>query len=415
LNRNFKHNPDLHLRSAHTSNPADPEREPLADAIRARTKIAEAAPAIDEKLSSKPEAVYSYMRGMLLSTYQSVVELTSIVESLIRVDSDPTMDKLDRVGIFTKKYKTLLDMSVDMKKIAEPLAVAETLTAWKIDPPVDVFHQLNRYLTNHYEQLRDVVDALYDEKSDFEYSAILYDAFTSPEAAREYRIQHESEFKSEVLTIENSGITLIGPFKENRDRVDFYNKHTEIMKRMMEQIDSDHKLGKDLMEKQVKNQKRKNIAEMGPDAPGLAAYAKAANEIQDLGARKVLTKEETERLIAAQKAEREIREDFETPDDSIRVDVFFPQTTPDGQTTLAKTKFFSQAEAPLHLQENSVYRDQYQPKRADGETMDTAYRTKTIIGKSGQKMEIRVPASEATDSVVDPADPHGKGKDKSRK
>jgi hypothetical protein len=136
-----------------------------------------------------------------------------------------------------------------MKKVAEPLASADTLHAWKVDPPVDVFHQFDRYLTNHYEQIREVVEALYDEKPDFEYAAIVYDSFKTPEAAREYKIAHEGEFRSEVLTLENSGVSLIGPFRENRQRVDFYNKHTEIMKRMMKQLESDHKLGKDLMEK----------------------------------------------------------------------------------------------------------------------------------------------------------------------
>jgi hypothetical protein len=43
------------------------------------------------------------------------------------------------------------------------------------------------------------------------------------------------------------------------------------------------------------------------------------------------------------------------------------------------------------MQEGSQFNEQYQTKRGDGESMDTAYKTKIITGKNGQKMEIKVP------------------------
>lgn len=393
LNRNFNYNPDMHLRGSHSENKDDPERVPKDEAIRAVCEISKKAPAIDAKLASKPEQTYKYLRANMLATYQAAVESTKTLKQVLTVMLDPLVDNEDKQGILMKKYRLLVGIVDDMKKIAEPLSASETVDAWQVDPPVNVFHQLNRYITNHYEQLRDVCSALYNEKSDFEYAVIYYNSAKTQEAARDYRVQNESKFRTEVLTIENSGVTLIGPFKENRARVDFYNKNTEVMKRMMEQMETDHKLGKDLMEKQVKKQKKKNIAESGPDAPGLAAYSKAMNVVKDLGAKKVLTREEQDELEAA----HAVKEDAEVPDDAIQVDMFFPKTDDEGNTTLNKTKFYSQAEAPLHLQEGSQHTAGYQSKRGDSKSLTEAYKRKTIISKTGQKMEIQVPVKEDSD------------------
>lgn len=388
LNRNFNFNPDNHLRGSHSENKADPERKPKADAIRQVCEVAAKSDSIDAKLAAQPEKTYQYLRGNMLKTYQTTVESTSVLKQVIACMLDPVLNADDKQGILMKKYKLLTTLCADMKKVAEPLASADTLSAWKVDPPVDVFHQFNRYLTNHYEQLREVCAALYNEKPDIEYSVIVYKAFDSAEAAATHRNQHEGLFRAEVLTIENTGATLIGPFKENRGRIMFYNKNLEVMKRMMEQMESDHKLGTDLMEKKVKKQKKRNIMQDGPDAAGLKDYSKALNTIQDLGAKKVLTREEQDALSAAQT----IKEDAEVPDDAIQVDVFFPKTMSDGTVELGKTKLYTQAEKPLHLEsETSEYNEKYQPKRDDNTTLREAYETKTIISKTGEKKTIHVP------------------------
>lgn len=391
LDRNFNFNPDRHLRGAHSENKADPERKDKIEAIREKCAIADTT--VDEKLSNllktNPEKAYQYWRSHLLGTYSAAREATTTLKSVLSVILDPLLDTSDKQGILLKKYKELHDRCNDMAKLAESLATADTLSAWEHNPPQDVFHQFDRYLTNHYEQLRDVVTALYNEKPDIEFSITLYDTFKTPEAARDHRVQHEGEFRTDVLTIESGGVTLLGPFKENRERIDFYNKNTEVMKRMMEQLEYDHKLGSDLMEKQVRAQKKKNIMEAGPDAPGLAAYSKSMNVASELGAKKVLTKEETEKLVAARKTAQDIKEDYEVPDDAIQVDMFFPQVDADGNSKLVKSKFYTQAEAPTFMQ-NDRYDEAYQPKRGDAKSLDSAYKTQVITSRTGEKKEIRV-------------------------
>ena len=383
LCRHFDFNPDHHLRSAHLDDKSDPDRNAAMEKINTRCRI-DAEP-VEKKLSSKPDMVYSYVRQMLLAVTQASTEISKLIFSAI---SQPGLND-DTHGILCKKYKDMMTYSADLRKVAEPLLAADTRHACVIRPPADVFHQFDRYITNHYEDLRDVVEALYAEKPDIEYTIQLHATPLTPESAKEYRVQHEAEFRTEVFTLENGGVTLMGPFKENRERVDYYNKNTEIMKLMVSQIDADHKLGKDLMEKQVKKQKKKNIHEAGPDHPGLAAYSKAMGVVQELGVKKVLTKEELEKLNDAKTEADRIKEDYEVPDDAIQVDVFFPENG-----KLSRGKFYTDAEAPLHMQEGSPYVDCYQPKREDGENLDTAYQSVVVEGRDGKQHEVKMSTSD---------------------
>jgi hypothetical protein len=219
---------------------------------------------------------------------------------------------------------------------------------------------------------------------------MLHNVANDEDEAREYKIQHEAEFKTDPLTINNQGTTIIGPFKENRERVDFYNKHTEVIRCMMKQLEADHKLAKDIMDKEMKNKKKQNIREMGPDAPGLSEYIGVNNTVRELGAKRALTKKEQKEYAEACAKERELLAVLEAPEDSICVDIF--STDPSGKMVV--NTMYSQAEAPLFLEQNSEYADKYQPVRDENESLDTAYKEKTIVSKDGKKMTIRVPKKE---------------------
>jgi len=391
LDRNFEFNPDKHLRASHSENQLDPARVSKDELIRNKCANSANGATIETKLCDKPELMYKYTRGHLLNTYQCVKTSTETLKSTLAALEDPNNSITDLQGILIKNYMLMNHTLNDLKTVAEPLSSMETLNACMVDPPVDLYHQLDRYISNHYEGIREVVSAVYDEKPDVEYSVQIYSTHKTPEAARDYRIKHNNEFKTEVFTLESGITSLLGPFKENRDRIDYFNKNTEILKRMLEQLELDHKLGKDLMEKQVRAKKRKNIEEAGPDHPSLASYSKTMNIVQTLGAKKILTQEDQMELERATKEAQVLREDYEVPEDAIQVDMFYPRENESGEIVLSKTKFYTQSEAPLHMQEGSQYADQYQPVRKSGVSVEDGYKTKVIVGKHGKKLEIQVP------------------------
>lgn len=333
LARNFEYNPDRHVRPA-ASGAGDTEAR-----LEIMATQAEIAAAADTSTAAvTPETVVEATRA-LVATANSALE---VIDAAARQTQDE-----DSSTILMRKAAALRAL---IKPLGPSDSAAEVLPALLRQPPADTLYNYGRYIANNYKRLRQAYAALYAEQPDIEASVIYYDSFPTEAAARDHRIQHADEFKTEVISVSNNGITMLGPFTENTERIDFYNKNTEIMKRMMDQMESDHKLGKDLMEKKVRRKKAANVKEAGPDAPGLASYARTAGSTSGLGASRP-TKEEVAAVAD------------ETPDDAIEVEVFYPSA--DG-SSLSRGKFYTQAEAPLHMGDGE-FTESYQPKREPGQ------------------------------------------------
>lgn len=378
LKYGFEYNPDKHLR-ADSETTLDPTRDRAAALQRARS-LAGTHRSLEAKLAAAdPNKTLEFMRSNLTYAYQKAADVQKIIECAI---VNLTAGGDDALTNLRKNRADIAAMTRDLRAVAEPLSAAETLAAYERPPPADAFHHFARYVENNYEKLREITNVLYADKPDFEFGIIYYDSFGTLEAARDHRIQHAAEFRAEVFTVENGQTTLLGPFKQNRDQLDFYNKNTEVLKLMLSQVEADHKLGKDMMAKRIKTQKRKNIAEAGPDAPGLLQYSKTISSLQDLGTKRGLTIEEKEKLEQAvrekeiARLEKEIerrradgapddeiralvdkKEDLEVPDGAIQVNVFKPSA--DGKS-LERSKLYTAAEEPLHMQEGSPFVDKYQ-------------------------------------------------------
>lgn len=243
-------------------------------------------------------------------------------------------------------------------------------------PPADVFYHFDRYFCNHYEQIREATSILYTYKSDIEFCIQYYDHFATLEEAQKHKDKIRDKVKSAVLTISNEKWTLLGPFKENRDRIDFYNKNTDLMKKIMEQGSSDQQLGEELMRTRIKNSKKKNIEEMGLDAEGLESYKKNINIIESLGAKPVLSLEEKKEM---EKAIRE-KEMAEVHPEGVQVDVF--STNEKGE--MVKSKFYTQADDAKPLpnaydQMTNVHKNYIQ---------GMAQNQKKLVSKSGKIMSL---------------------------
>jgi hypothetical protein len=270
-------------------------------------------------------------------------------------------------------------------------------------PPQDTFHRWSYYTEVNYEALRTISEALYPERPDLDWAIALWDVFEGPQpevdaAFEAHCKRYQDEVPSSIRALEFGGWSLLADFGANREKLQFYNKHTEVLKRILDRHAEDKRIGAELMRNRVRQAKAKNIAEDGPDAAGLKAYrAEQAERGLGLGAKgveKVIGQEEMRRLEkaggsvkAAQELElleqterriqelaeleelrrgagRElalddrlelataraelgrIREMVAVPDGVIQVDVF---STDPATGDFAKTHFYSKAEAPDHV------------------------------------------------------------------
>ena len=180
--------------------------------------------------------------------------------------------------------------------------------AASIVPPQDTFHRWAYYTEVNYEELRTVAHALYPERPDLDWAIALWETFEGKnevvaDAFEKYCQRYSNEVPSAIKALEFGSWSLLADFKENRKNIQFYNKNTEVLKRILDRHADDKRIGADLMRNRVRQAKAKNIAEEGPDAVGLNQYKRTiAGRNQDLaskGVEKVISGEEMLRLEKA--------------------------------------------------------------------------------------------------------------------
>jgi hypothetical protein len=324
LARNLKYNPDRHVSSSHKE---DISKKKMMEDRMARQVD---TPTINDAAQC---------------TYQSLCASAKNIHKCVNLldELKETNDEFNNLhGIMVKNLEEQKKIMEQQLYGARLLSESHTHHVYTVNPPKDVFYHLDRYITNNFEELRQATEVLYNERSDFEFAIHYYGTFENEEEAAKYRRKNESHFICPLFTINKGAWTLLGPFRQNRDKIDFYNRNTEILKRLFDQMESDHKLGKDLMKKKVERKKKKEIKDMGSDPKGLDEYKSALGTIDALGAQPLLSREDKERLADAVKA----KEMAEVPEDSVQVDVY---KTVDGK--LVKDKFYTEAEAPQFMSE----------------------------------------------------------------
>jgi hypothetical protein len=216
----------------------------------------------------------------------------------------------------------------------------------KTNVPAETFHRFQTYYDVNYEQLRAATCYLYSEKPDIEVAVNVYDSFDTLKECNEYVEKNKDKVITSVLTVTNNKWNLIGSFKENRDRVNFYNKNTVILENIIKQREEDAKLGKELLSKRVRKVKAKNVKRYGKDHPNFVKYKKNnLDGIYDTTITKIT--EEDDEIVVEHEVEvattgAAIDEDG-VPEDSLEIGV----TTINAKTNeTKKSVVYTKAEAP---------------------------------------------------------------------
>lgn len=256
-------------------------------------------------------------------------------------------------------------LAVDEKGTPNPVELANTIVPV---PTYDAFHRWQWYEDANYDKLREVVNNIYGEKPDLEYAIQIHKHFDSADDAKKFQQDNGHLTIAPIITLENNAWNLLGSFKENRQRIDFYNKDNQVIQKIMDRVKADQDYGAKLMKNRVKRKKKKAIEKHGAESSDLAKYIKDSGFAQST----ILTNEERIELekLTKQLEDEKTKSDASAvssdaskpadnlsivdprfvwenvdedgvPNDAIIVDVF----ETDGKT-LKKSAFFTKAEAP---------------------------------------------------------------------
>ncbi len=212
--------------------------------------------------------------------------------------------------------------------------------------PNDTFTRFQMYYDVNYEKLREAVMYLYSEKPDMEIAINVYDTFDSLDECNEYVEKNKNKVITNISTLTNNKWTFVGSFKQNRDRLSFYNKNTVILENIIKQQEEDAKTGKELLAKRVKKMKTKNVKRYGKDHPNFIKYKKQnLDGVYDTTITKI-TEEDDEIVVEREVeiADTGAKVDSEgVPEDALEIKV----TSINAKTNeIKQTSIYTKAEEP---------------------------------------------------------------------
>jgi hypothetical protein len=202
------------------------------------------------------------------------------------------------------------------------------------------------YYDVNYEKIRNAVMYLYTEKPDIEVAINVYDTFDTLEKSQEFIEKNKNKVITNIYTLTNTKWNLLGSFKENRDKMNFYNKNTVILESIIKQQEEDAKTGKELLSKRVKKMKAKNVKRYGKDHPNFIKYKKQhLDGIYDTTITKITEEDDeivVESLVEVADTGAKIDEDG-VPEDALEIKV----TSINAATNEIKhTKIYTKSQEP---------------------------------------------------------------------
>jgi hypothetical protein len=381
----FSFDPSVHARAGHNA-------KVIKEAVEA-VQIGDSVVEVDKK---DP-------RHLTLAALRATAPRPKNIDHLAALDKILESERTRSAAVAMIHDDTLLQATLlaiendrDFRHYLFPVPPASpAASALVVIPPQDTFHRWNYYTEVNYDILRTITEALYPERADMEWAFGIWETFegTSEQVEEKFN-QHCQRYGDQCLSsmkhVSIGGWVLQADFSENRKNINFYNKNTEVLKRILDRHTEDKKAGAELMRNRVKQVKAANIAAEGPDAPGLNRYkrelASKGHDLASKGVQTVISREEMLRLNKAKgdvKAAQElelleqheetirrlteirklrglsldeerdleyakrvlpsVKEMVNVPDDAIQVDVF---SSNPATGEFGKSHFYTQAAAP---------------------------------------------------------------------
>ncbi len=176
-----------------------------------------------------------------------------------RNKDDAERKKIDINKRHLKKYKKGEQVSKSESKRREYNRMIDHV------PPADMFHFLTYYMEANHDAIRIATKNLYNEKPDLDYVLKIYDHFPNMDEYNKFVHKHENEVTAQIRCCEQNKWVFQTSTIINRERQQYYNRHNRVLKDILESVEANQRLGRDIMHKRIKRKKDQNIEECGPD------------------------------------------------------------------------------------------------------------------------------------------------------
>jgi len=136
-------------------------------------------------------------------------------------------------------------------------------TVREMIPPADIFHRFLYYFESNYEELLVAVRDLYCEKPDLDWAINPLKMVKDLDEARKFRRKYDGQINWPIMSVNKGNWNVFGPYKENRDRLDFYGSNMGLFEEMYKKNEKDRELGAQIMGKKKTKLRRAQEKRMG--------------------------------------------------------------------------------------------------------------------------------------------------------
>lgn len=292
----FQYDPDEHVRSAYSPNMKDPERKLIVTPAsrmgiymekrrienkRKSTKEEkkEAKKLLDDFDEAVKKANVEQKKEYIKEVTQKITSKNGKGTMLVRRKIKCTKDEYelyikqramykDSKGFLLKERKidTYKDDFIEEPNMVKFMRMQDiTLhdTVRNMLPPADLFHRFLYYMDSNYEALMNAVKDIYSEKPDVDWAINPLKVVRNVQEARKYRRKHEGEINWPILSVNTNNWSLFGPYKNNRDRLDFYGSNMSLFEEMFKKNEKDRELGAQIMMKRKRKKRKQQEKRVG--------------------------------------------------------------------------------------------------------------------------------------------------------
>lgn len=212
--------------------------------------------------------------------YKMRLLMTSLVRFLFRAREEYKASESEKQAILKfllynfkfdpnrhiRESRQAIDDDPERKEVARGKHVAADL-------PANAFANWEAFHSTNFESIVEMTRDLYGSKPDINFAINILKVFEGLDDANEFARLHNSKFAS-LFTIETNKWAILGPFRENRERLQYYGQHAGIVNTMLEGTKSDADIGKDIIRHRVTSAKKETYLKHGPDdSKGLEQYS----------------------------------------------------------------------------------------------------------------------------------------------
>lgn len=113
----------------------------------------------------------------------------------------------------------------------------------------------HNYVDAHYDALKEDTETIFGQPYEFEYSMIPLETVDNLDDYNKYKNKYAEEFDLDIICVKFNQYNILAPIAANRDKVEFYNKNTAIIQKMIQESQNDMRYGKELMINKMKKEK----------------------------------------------------------------------------------------------------------------------------------------------------------------